>query len=151
VNANQRDSRPGLHPIFTHAFARGRHAVPVVARAGYVNGYNRRAPGLSVLIVEPREEQLATTVARYVLRVSFAMAALPDHALAAANIVAFDGVVVPPAIDEAVRGDLIERLVSSGVSRIVECDDPIVVARELRTIALTRGVRSAARRHLLHA
>jgi hypothetical protein len=116
-----------------------------------VNGFNRRAPGISVLIVEPRPDQLSTTVARYLLRVSFAMAALPEHVVAAANIVAFDGVVIPANLEPATRADLIERLVAAGVTRMLDIDDPIVVARELRTIALTRGVRSAARRHLLHA
>jgi hypothetical protein len=106
---------------------------------------------VSVLIVEPRGDQLATTVARYLLRVSFAMAALPEHAVAAASIVAFDGVVVPSAVEPATRADLIGQLVGAGVTRILDVDDPIVVARELRTLALSRGVLSAARRHLLHA
>ena len=102
------------------------------ASAGYVHGYNGRAPALSVLIIEPRADALHETVARYLDRCSFVMAALPAQAASASRMFAFDGIVVPPGTE----------LPAAFVgARVIERDDPLAVARELRAVALARRPR----------
>lgn len=104
---------------------------------GYVHGYNRRAPALSLLIVEPRQDLLRATLARYLVRASFAMAVLPANVAAAARMFAFDAVVVPPALDPTLRADVLLDL--GPRARVIEIDDPLAVTRELRATALRRG------------
>lgn len=121
----------------------------MLAPAGYVSGFNRRASALSVLVIEPRSEMLSAIVERYLLRVSFAVAAVPGHALTAAKVFAFDGVVVPATLEH--RDELIARLAETRAAHILDEEDPIVIARELRATAFARGARSSVRRQLLRA
>ena len=121
----------------------------MLERGGYVSGFNRRAPALSVLVVEPRAELLSATAERYLLRMSFAVAVLPEYVLTAANVFTFDGVVVPAALEN--REELIARLGATFSARILDDDDPIAIARQLRATAFGRGVRSPTRRQLLRA
>jgi hypothetical protein len=83
----------------------------------------------SVLVVVEREDELDTTVARYLTRVSFVMAALPAAAASAANIIVFDAVVAPATV----------KLVLPERCARFEIDDPIVVSREVRAHA-KRGI-----------
>ncbi len=103
--------------------------------AGYHHGYNRRAPALALLIVEPQPELLRVTVARYLVRASFAMAVLPGQVAAAARMFAFDGIVLPSTLDAETRADVLTDL-GPRRPRVVDIDDPIRVARALRTHAL---------------
>jgi hypothetical protein len=121
-----------LHRFFTYAPAAGAHDGRVSVLAGYVHGYNRRAPALSVLIVEPRAAKLDETVARYLVRCSFAMAAVPQRAASAVQMFAFDAIVVPPGIDAGELGKF---------ARVFDQDDPIAVARALRSTAVARRPR----------
>jgi hypothetical protein len=114
----------------------------VVESVGYVHGYNPRAPGLAVLIVEPRAEQLRESVARYLSHVSFAMAAIPERVAPAIGMLAFDGIVVPDEI--AGRQALIAQF-GGAAAPVLEHGDPVAVARELRARALARRSRISPR------
>lgn len=114
------------------------------ASAGYVHGYNRRAPALSVLIVQAPSDSMCETVGRYLDRCSFVMAALPHAAASAVRTLAFDGVVVPPTIDGAMRAAVLAGLPAAGGPRVIERDDPVSVARELRALAVARRSRASS-------
>jgi hypothetical protein len=103
--------------------------------SGYCIGYSRRVPRLAVLVVENDRTALEAIVRRFQQRFSFAVAALPAHAVSATTMFDFDAIVVPRAIAER------ERLVAQlGGSRIYEICDPIAVARDLRTGAPSTAV-----------
>jgi hypothetical protein len=103
--------------------------------SGYCIGYSRRLPRLAVLVVENDRHALEALVRRFQLRFSFAVAALPEHAVSATAMFEFDAIVVPRAIAD--RELLVAQL---GASRVYESADPIVVARELRAGAVRAAV-----------
>jgi hypothetical protein len=96
----------------------------------YCNGFNRRNPRLSVLIVEPRVHLLRATVDRYLRCCSFAMASAPEVAATAANMFAFDGFVLSAHLEPHARDRVVAALGSG--APVLEIDDPLLVTRELR-------------------
>lgn len=102
---------------------------------GYCIGYSRRLPRLAVLVVDDDRDVLEAIVRRFQQRFSFAVAALPEHAVSATAMFEFDAIVVPRTIAE--RELLVAQL---GASRVYETADPIVVARDLRASALRVAV-----------
>lgn len=102
---------------------------------GYCVGYSRRLPRLAVLVVEEDRASLDAIVRRFQQRFSFAVAALPEHAVSATAMFEFDAIVVPATIPE--RELLVAQL---GSSRVYETADPVRVARDLRSSALRAAV-----------
>ena len=103
--------------------------------SGYCIGYSRRLPRLAVLVVHDDRDALEAIVRRFQQRFSFAVAALPDHAVSATAMFEFDAIVVPRAIAD--RELLVAQL---GSSRVYETVDPLVIARELRSSAVRMAV-----------
>jgi len=94
---------------------------------GYAYGYRGRA-SVWVLVIEPRADTLEATVARYLPRCSFAMAALPAVVATAASLFVFDGIVLSPLLDDGERARVIATV---SHHRLFDVDDPAVVCREL--------------------
>ena len=111
----------------------------MVPSSGYACGYRARG-SVWVLVIEPRVEALEATVARYLPRCSFAMAALPAVVATAATLFVFHGIVLSPHLD----GDDRMRVVAamSPQHRLFEVDDPAVVCRELWGVGQQRRARA---------
>ena len=103
--------------------------------SGYCIGYSRRLPRLAVLVVEPDRAALEALVRRFQQRFSFSVAALPEQAVSATAMFEFDAIVVPRSIAD--RELLVAQL---GASRVYEIADPLLVARDLRTVGLRAAV-----------